>query len=60
MRLTCLAGGAALLVLTTRINTGPQILAGLLSPESPEAIAFSVARLIGPVIGVYLIYRGLR
>jgi len=60
LRLAFLAAGCGVLLLTVRINTGNEILAGFLSPESPEAIAWSVARLLGPALGLYLIYRGLR
>jgi hypothetical protein len=41
-------------------NAGHEILAGLLSPDSAEAIALSVARLLPMVIGLWLIYRGLQ
>ena len=34
--------------------------AGPLSPESPATIVISVARLLMPVLGLWLIYRGLR
>lgn len=60
IRLAFVAAGCGVLILTVRINTGNEILAGFLSPESPEAIAYSVARLLGPAVGLYLIYRGLR
>jgi hypothetical protein len=43
-----------------RINAGHEILAGLLSPGSPAAIVVSVARLLAPALGLWLIYRGLR
>lgn len=56
-----LAGCAALIAAVgISINSGPEILSGLLSPDSPEAIVVSVARLVGPVLGLWLIYRGLR
>jgi hypothetical protein len=32
----------------------------LLSPDSPAAIVGSVARLLAPALGLWLIYRGLR
>ncbi|MGH2611318.1 MAG: hypothetical protein ACRDHF_19745 [Tepidiformaceae bacterium] len=55
------AGCVALLVaLQINRNAGNEILSGLLSPESPEAIVVSVARLLAPVPGLWLIYRGLR
>ena len=47
-------------MLTVRINSGNEILTGLLSPDSPEAIVVSVARLLAPAIGLWMIYRGLR
>ncbi|MGH9254794.1 MAG: hypothetical protein ACRD3C_09515 [Vicinamibacterales bacterium] len=54
------AGCVALLVaLQINRNAGNEILSGLLSPESPEAIVVSVARLLAPVPGLWLIYRGL-
>ena len=59
-RVALVAAGCGVLLLTVSINAGPEILAGLLSPERPEAIAYSAARLLGPAIGLYLIYRGLR
>ena len=59
-RLGFLAAGCAVLILTVRINSGNEILTGLLSPDSPEAIVVSVARLLAPALGLWMIYRGLR
>ena len=42
------------------LNAGYEIVSGLLSPDSLEEIAVSVARLLAPVPGLWLIYRGLR
>ena len=42
------------------LNAGHEILAGLLSPDSPAVIVVSVARLLAPALGLGLIYRGLR
>jgi hypothetical protein len=42
------------------MNAGRAILAGLLSPDSPIAIVNSIARLLIPAIGLWMIYRGLR
>ena len=56
-----LAGCAAVIVAAwINMNSGPEILSGLLSPDSPEAIAVSVARLLAPVPGLWMIYRALR
>jgi hypothetical protein len=61
IRIALLLAGCALLYIAIWINrnTGPEILAGLLSPESPAAIVVSVARLLAPALGLWLIYRGL-
>ena len=56
-----LAGSAALIVaIQININAGSEILSGLVSPDTPSAIVVSVARLLAPVLGLWLIYRGLR
>ena len=56
-----LAGCTALVIaIWINLNAGNEILAGLLSPDSPVAIAVSVARLAAPAVGLFLIYRGLR
>ena len=56
-----LAGCAALIVaIQININAGSEILTGLLSPDAPAAIVVSVSRLLAPVLGLWLIYRGLR
>ena len=56
-----LAGCAATIVaIQINVNAGNEILSGLLSPDSPAAIVVSVARLLAPVLGLWLIYRGLR
>ncbi|MGH6689104.1 MAG: hypothetical protein ACRD3C_20310 [Vicinamibacterales bacterium] len=62
MRAALLVAGCVALLVALQINrnAGNEILTGLLSPESPEAIAVSVARLLAPVPGLWLIYRGLR
>ena len=59
-RIGFLAAGCAVLILTVRINSGNEILTGLLSPDSPEAIVVSVARLLAPALCLWMIYRGLR
>ena len=46
--------------LSVNRNAGHAIVAGLLSPDSPEAIVMSVARLLLPTTGLWLMYRGLR
>lgn len=56
-----LAGGVALIIaIWINLNTGHEVFSGLLSPDSPEAIVVSVARLLAPAPGLWLIYRGLR
>lgn len=56
-----LAGGMALIIaIWINLNAGNEILSGLLSPDSPEAIVVSVARLLAPALALWLIYRGLR
>ena len=61
-RIALLLAGCALLYIAVwiNINAGHEILAGLLSPGSPAAIVVSVARLLAPALGLWLIYRGLR
>jgi hypothetical protein len=55
------AGCAATIVaIQINVNAGNEILSGLLSPDSPAAIVVSVARLLAPAPGLWLIYRGLR
>jgi hypothetical protein len=55
------AGGIVLATsLSINMNAGRAILAGFLSPDSPSAIANSVARLLLPTLGLWMIYRGLR
>ena len=62
IRIALLLAGCALLYIAVWINfnAGREILAGLLSPDSPAAIVVSVARLVAPALGLWLIYRGLR
>ena len=62
IRITLLLAGCTVLVIAIwiNLNAGSEILAGLLSPDSPGAIAVSVARLAVPAVGLWLIYRGLR
>ena len=62
IRIALLLAGCALLYIAVWINfnAGHEILAGLLSPDSPTAIVVSVARLLAPALGLWLIYRGLR
>ena len=56
-----LTGCAALAIaIEINMNAGNEILSGLLSPDAPVAIVVSVARLLAPVLGLWLIYRGLR
>jgi len=62
VRVTLLLTGCAALIVAIWINmnAGNEILSGLLSPDAPAAIVVSVARLLAPAIGLWLIYRGLR
>lgn len=62
IRIAFLLVGFALLYIAVWINfnAGHEILAGLVSPESPAAIVVSVARLLAPALGLWLVYRGLR
>jgi hypothetical protein len=62
IRIALLFAGGALLYIAVWINfnAGHEILAGLWSPDSPTAIVVSVARLLAPALGLWLIYRGLR
>ena len=56
-----LTGCAALIVaIWININAGNEVLSGLLSPDAPAAIVVSVARLLAPALGLWLIYRALR
>ena len=62
IRATLLLTGCAVLIVAIQINLNAanEILFGLLSPDAPAAIVVSVARLLAPVLGLWLIYRGLR
>ena len=62
IRTALLLMGCAVLIVAVHINlnAGNEILSGLLSPASPTAIVVSVARLLAPALGLWLIYRGLR
>src|SRR5687768_6121808 len=57
IRIALLLIGCALLYIAVWINfnAGHEILAGLLSPDSPPAIVVSIARLLAPAIGLWLI-----
>ena len=61
-RATLLLTGCAALIVSVQINinTGNEILSGVLSPDTPAAFVVSVARLLAPALGLWLIYRGLR
>ena len=55
------AGGIVLAIsLSINMNAGRAIFSGLLSPDSSSAIVISIARLVIPPIGPWMIYRGLR
>jgi len=60
LRITFFLAGVATLIVLVQITSGPELLAGLLEPDSPEAIVGSAARLLGVVLGLWMIYRGLR
>jgi len=60
VRMALLVAGCATLLVTVRMNSGNEILAGLLSPDSLDAIVISVARLVAPALGLWMMYRGLR
>ncbi len=62
IRATLLVAGCAVLIVAIQINinAGNAILSGLLSPDAPAAIVASIARLLAPALGLWLIYRGLR
>ena len=62
IRAALLVAGCAAVMVAIWINTdaGSEILSGLLSPDSPTAVVVSVARLLAPALGLWLIYRGLR
>ena len=56
-----IAGGIVLAIsLSVNMNAGRAIFAGLLSPESFSSIVNSIARLLIPTVGLWMIYRGLR
>jgi hypothetical protein len=48
------------IALSLNRNAGRAVIAGLLSPDSPAAIVISVARLLVPTVGLWLVYRGLK
>jgi hypothetical protein len=55
-----LAGCAALaMAVSLNFDAGRDILAGLLSPDSPTAIVVSIGRLMVPAVGLWLVYRAL-
>jgi hypothetical protein len=62
IRTALLVAGCAALIIALGINrnAGHEILSGLLAPDDPQTIVVSVARLLAPVLGLWLIYRGLR
>jgi hypothetical protein len=62
MRTTLLVAGCVVLIVALGINRNAchEILTGLLAPDDPEAIVVSVARLLAPTVGLWLIFRGLR
>ena len=62
VRLALLLAGCAVLIVAAQINVnaGTQILAGLFSPESPTDIVVSIARVLTPAVGFWLVYRALR
>ena len=62
VRVVLLLGGCLVLFISMRVNldTGREVIAGLISPASPSDIAVSFARLAAPALGLWLIYRALR
>ncbi len=62
IRATLLLAGCGVLIVAIQINinAGNEILSGFLSPDAPAAIVVSIARLLAPALGLWLIYRGLR
>ena len=62
IRAALLVAGCVSVTVAIQINAdaGNEILSGLLSPDSPTVIVGSVARLLAPALGLWLIYRGLR
>ena len=62
IRIALLLVGCTVLIIAIGINlnAGPEILTGLISPDSSFEIVVSVARLAAPAVGLWLIYRGLR
>jgi hypothetical protein len=61
-RVAILFVGCSLLIIAIGINmnAGREILAGLVSPDTAMDIVNSVARLVLPAAGLWLVYRGLR
>ena len=55
-RLLLIAGGLALL----RLNAAVDGWLGFLPPVTPEAITIDFARVLAAVLGVWMLYRGLR
>ena len=62
IRIALVFAGVIVLAVSLSLNrnAGRAVLAGLLSPDSPEAIVISVARLLVPIVGLWLVYRGLK
>jgi hypothetical protein len=61
-RVALLSVGIIVLAVSLSLNrnAGRAVLAGLVSPNSPEEIVISVARLLVPTVGLWLVYRGLK
>ena len=61
-RLALVSAGVIVLAISLSLNrnAGREVLAGLLSPDSSTAIVISVARLLVPTVGLWLVYLGLR
>jgi len=55
----CAGGIVFVLSLSINMNAGHVIVAGLRSPDSPVAFVISLARLLMPFAGLWLITRGL-
>ena len=62
IRLALLLAGAVLLLgsIAINYNAGDEVVAGLVSPDSMVDLVVSIARLIAPIPGLWMIYRALR
>ena len=62
VRIALLLTGSVALIAAVwiNVNAGKEVISGVFSPDSPEALVISMARLLAPAAGLWLVYRALR